>query len=69
MDKTRKDHLWKRFAKLVPAVSAREYILTIPETQMLASQVIQPVQQSKVVSRGQQQPRGQQTSYLDVDDQ
>ena len=30
-----------------PAQAAREYILTIPETQMLASQVVQPAQKSR----------------------
>ena len=39
----------------------------MPASQMIATQVIQPVQQSQVVSRGQQ-PRGQQISYL-VDDE
>ena len=43
------------------ASAGREYIITISETQMPASQVIQP--------RRQQQPRGQPTSFLLVDDQ
>ena len=51
------------------AASGREYILTILETEMPASQAIQPAQQSQVVPRGQQQPRGPQTSYLVVDEQ
>ena len=51
------------------AATAREYIFIIPETQMPASQAIQPVQQSLMVSRGQQQPRGPQTSYLVIDEQ
>ena len=51
-----------------PAPAAREYILTIPETQIPASQVIQPAQQSKVATKGQQQQsRGQQTSFIVVD--
>ena len=37
--------------------------------QMSASQVSQPAQQTQVVSRGQQQPRGPQTPYIVVDDQ
>ena len=42
----------------VPA--AREYILTIQETRMPASQVIQPAQQRHVATKEQQQqPRGQ----------
>ena len=49
-----------------PAASASEYILTIPETQMLANQVTQPVQQ---VGSRRQQPRGPHTSYLVVEDQ
>ena len=52
-----------------PADAAREYILTIPETQMPKSQAIQPVQQSQVVPREHQQSRGPQTSYLVVDEQ
>ena len=35
-----------------PAATAREYILSIPETQLPASQVIQPAQHTQVVSRG-----------------
>ena len=52
-----------------PAPAAREYILTIPETQMPSSQVVQPAQQSQVASKGQQQSRVQQTSFLVIDDQ
>ena len=52
-----------------PAAAAREYILTNPETQMQVSQTIQPANQSQVVSRGQQQPRGPQTSHAVVDEQ
>ena len=53
-----------------PAPAAREYILTIPETQMPLSQVIQPAQQSQVASKGQQQQsRGQPTSCLVIDNQ
>ena len=41
-----------------PAPAPREYILTIPETRMPASQVIQPTQQSQVATRTtKQQPR------------
>ena len=47
-----------------PAPAARECILTIPETQMPLSQVIQPAQQSQ-----QQQSRGQPTPFLVIDDQ
>ena len=50
-----------------PAKAAREFILTITETQMPASQAIQPTQQSKVTTKEQQQPRGQPTSFLVVD--
>ena len=52
-----------------PAPAAMEYILTIPETQMPASQPIQLTQQSQVATKEQQQPRGQLTSFLVVDDQ
>ena len=52
-----------------PAPAAREYILTIPKTQMPASQVIQPTQQSQVATKGQQQPRGQLVSFVVVYDQ
>ena len=53
-----------------PAQAAREYILTIPETQMPSSQVIQPAQQCLVVSKGQQQQsHGHLTSFLVIDDQ
>ena len=38
-----------------PALAAREYILTIPETQVPSSQVIQLAQQSQVATKGQQQ--------------
>ena len=34
-----------------PAPAAKEYILTIPETQMPASHVIQPAQQSQMVKK------------------
>ena len=51
------------------AASGREYIMTIPKTQMPASQVIKPAQQTQVVPRGQQQSRGQQTSYIVIDNQ
>ena len=52
------------------ASAAREYILTMPETQIPTSQVIQPAQQSQMVTKGQQQKlRGQLTSFLVVDDQ
>ena len=46
-----------------PALAAREYILTIPETQMPARQAIQPAQQIQVAANGQQQPRGQPTCW------
>ena len=50
-----------------PSPAAREYILTIPETEMPASQV---THQSQVTNKGQQQqPRGQPTSFEVVDDQ
>ena len=53
-----------------PAPAARAYILTIPETQIPSRQVIQPAQQSKVASKGQQQQsRGKPTSFIDIDDQ
>ena len=54
-----------------PAPAAiREYILTIPETQMPSSQVIQSSQQIQVASKGQQQqPRGQPTFFLVINDQ
>ena len=53
-----------------PAADEREYILTISEPQMLSSQVIQPAQQSKVATKGQQQQSiGQPTSFLVTDDQ
>ena len=53
-----------------PAPAARECILTIPETGMPSSQVIQPTQQSQVASKIQQQQfRGQPTSFIVVDDQ
>ena len=38
-----------------PAPAARENILTIPETQMPASQIIQTAQQSQVATKGQQE--------------
>ena len=49
-----------------PAPAGREYILTIPETQMPTSQVIQPQVATK---RQQQQTREQLTSFLVTDDQ
>ena len=51
------------------AATAREYIFTITEPQMPESQDMHPAQQTQVVSRGQQQPRGPQNSYLVVDEQ
>ena len=51
------------------AISATEYILVIPETHMPATQVIQPAQRSQVVLRGQQKPKGPQTSCVVVNDQ
>ena len=52
-----------------PAPAAKKYILTIPQTQMPSSQVIQPTQQNQVATKGQQQQsRGQSTSFLVVDD-
>ena len=47
-----------------PAPAAREYILTIPETPMPASRVIQPAQQIQMATKGQQQPRGKPTSNV-----
>ena len=53
-----------------PAPATREQILTIPETQIPASQVIQRAQQSQVATQGQQQQStGQPTSFLVIDDQ
>ena len=52
-----------------PALAARKYILTILETQMPAGQAIKPAQQSQVATKGQQQPRGQRTTFVVVDDQ
>ena len=53
-----------------PVPAAREYILTIPKTQMPASQVIQPDQHSQVATNGQQQQtRRQPNSFQIVDDQ
>ena len=51
--------------------TAREYILTIPETQIPTSKVIQPTQKSYVATKGQQQQqtRGQSTSFLVIDNQ
>ena len=50
----------------LPAPTAKEYILTIPETQTSTSQVIQP----PVASKGQQQQtRVQPTFYIVIDDQ
>ena len=37
-----------------PAPAAREYILTIPETEIPSSQIIRPAKQSQVASKGQQ---------------
>ena len=50
-----------------PAPAAREYILTIPETQMPASKIIKPAKQKP--SRNQRQNREQPTSFVVVDDQ
>ena len=52
-----------------PTPATTEYISVIPETQMPASQVIQPAQQNKVAMKGhqQQQTRGQPTSFLVAD--
>ena len=53
-----------------PAPSVREYISTIPESQVPASKGIQHTQQSQVKTKGKQQKsRGQLTSFLVVDDQ
>ena len=52
-----------------PAPAGREYILTTPETQMPASKAIQTAQQNQMAPRGQQQPRGQLTFFVVVDDQ
>ena len=54
---------------LVAVAVAKEYKLTIPETQMPASQAMQPAQQSKVGPRIQQQPRGPQASELVFNEQ
>ena len=55
---------------LQPAPAAREYILTIPETQMPSSWVIKPPQQSQAIGKGQkQQSIGHLTSFLVSDDQ
>ena len=51
------------------AATAREHMSTSPESQMPTSQVTQSAQQSQVVPRGQEQPRGRQSSYLFVDGQ
>ena len=40
-----------------PEVADREYILTVPETQVPANQASQPAQQSQVGARGQQHPK------------
>ena len=52
-----------------PAQGAREYILSIIEIQMAASQIIQPAQQSQMATKGQQQRRGKLMSFVVVDDQ
>ena len=53
-----------------PTSAAREYISSIKETQMPASQVIQLTQQSQVATKGwQQQSRRQSISFLVIDDQ
>ena len=61
-------HLCHRHVNSKPAPAAGEYILTIPDTQIPASQVIQPTQQSQVATKGQQKPRGQPTSLIVVND-
>ena len=48
-----------------PTATAREYILTVPDTQMLHSQASQAIQPGQGMSQGQQL-RGQETSYLVV---
>ena len=60
-------HTFEQPQESTPA--AREYIITIPETQMPARQAIQTAQQTQVATKGQQQPRGQPTSFLVVDNQ
>ena len=56
-----------------PTHAAREYMLTTPETQMPASQVIQPAQQSQVTTKIQQHPKGRpttlafKTAYFHID--
>ena len=58
------------FVPQQPTPAARECILTITETQMPASQVIQSSRQSQVATKGQQQiSRGQSHSFLVVDNQ
>ena len=52
-----------------PAPAATEYVLTIPETRVPSSQVIQPTQQGQVASKRQQQSSGQPTSFLVVHNQ
>ena len=53
----------RTFQQPQQAAPARDYILTTPETQMPARQVIQTAQQSQVATKGQQQQsRGQLTS-------
>ena len=47
--------------------AAREYILTISETQMPASLVIQPTQQSQVATKAQRKPRRELTSFVVID--
>ena len=51
------------------APAAREYILTIKESQISASQAIQPTQQSQVATKGQQQPRVQPIFFVVLDHQ
>ena len=51
-----------------PAPAAREYILTIPETQITASQAIQPAQQSQVQPKDRSNPEVI-DDFLVIDDQ
>ena len=63
-------HLYHRHFNSHSNQPQGEYILTIPETQMLATQVIQTSQQSQVATKGQkQQSRGHLTSFLVIDNQ
>ena len=51
-----------------PAPTAREFILTIPETQMAPGHAIELTQQSQVASKGQQQhSRGHPISFVVMD--